>query len=55
MTGNDGVCDIQGAREAGLSTVYIRSNISPEEPLPEADYVLEEMDLARVRTILTCE
>ena len=55
MTGNDGVCDIRGAREAGLSTVYIRSNISPEEPLPEADYVLEEMDLARVRTILTCE
>lgn len=55
MTGNDGVCDIQGAREAGLSTVYIRSNISPEEPLPEADYVLEEMDLARVRTILTRE
>lgn len=55
MTGNDGVCDIRGAREAGLSTVYIRSNISPEEPLPEADYVLEEMDLARVRTILTRE
>ena len=55
MTGNDGVCDIQGAREAGLSTGYIRSNISPEEPLPEADYVLEEMDLARVRTILTRE
>lgn len=53
MTGNDGVCDIQGARAAGLSTLYIRSNISPEEPLPEADYVLEEMDLDRVREILT--
>ena len=53
MTGNDGVCDIQGAREAGLSTVYIRSNISPEEPLPEADYGLVEMSPARVRTNLT--
>ena len=53
MIGNDGVCDIQGARAAGLSTVYIRSNISPAEPLPEADYVLEEMDLGRVRAILT--
>ena len=30
MVGNDGVCDIQGARELGLATVYIRSNISPQ-------------------------
>lgn len=52
MVGNDGVCDIQGARAVGLSTVYIHSNISPSEPLPEADYVLEEMDLARVQEIL---
>ena len=55
MIGNDGLCDIQGARAMGLSTLYIRSNISPEEPLPEADYVLEEMDLHRVLTILTSE
>lgn len=53
MIGNDGVCDIQGARGVGLSTLYIHSNISPEEPLPEADYVLEEMDLEKVREILT--
>ena len=53
MVGNDGVCDIRGAREVGLSTLYIRSNISPAEPLPEADHVLEEMDLRRVRAILT--
>lgn len=53
MVGNDGVCDIQGARAAGLATVYIRSNISPDEPTPQADWVLEEMDLGRVRDILT--
>ena len=53
MIGNDGVCDIQGARAAGLSTVYIRSNLSPAEPLPKADHVLEKMDLRRVRAILT--
>ena len=53
MIGNDGVCDIQGARAAGLSTLYIRSNLSPEEPLPEADHVLPEMDLRRVQAILT--
>lgn len=52
MIGNDGACDIAGAQLAGLSTVYIRSNISPKEPLPQADYVLEAMDLARVRDIL---
>ena len=53
MVGNDGECDIRGAKTVDLSTVYIRSNISPIEPLPEADYVLEEMDLDRVRRILT--
>lgn len=55
MIGNDGVCDIAGARALGLSTVYIRSNISPIEPLPEADFVLETMDLHRLRKILTSE
>ncbi len=53
MIGNDGACDVRGARALGLATVYIRSNISPPEPLPEADYVLETMDLSRVRAILT--
>ena len=53
MIGNDGLCDIQGAQAAGLSTLYIRSNLSPAEPLPPADYVLEEMDLHRVQAILT--
>lgn len=53
MTGNDGVCDIEGARGLGLSTIYIRSNLSPDEPLPQADYVLEYMDLKRVQSILT--
>ena len=28
MVGNDGICDIKGAKAAGLSTLYIRSNIS---------------------------
>ena len=53
MIGNDGICDIQGARAVGLHTLYIRSNLSPQEPLPQADYVLESMNLHRVQTILT--
>ena len=52
MIGNDGICDIQGAKHVGLSTIYIRSNISPKEPLPQADYVLESMDLNKVQHIL---
>ena len=53
MIGNDGVCDIEGAQAVGLSTLYIRSNLSPQEPLPQADYVLEHMNLHQVQTILT--
>ena len=53
MIGNDGICDIQGASAVGLSTVYIRSNLSPAEPAPDADYVLEKMDLKQVGAILT--
>lgn len=52
MVGNDGRCDIQGARAVGLDTVYIRSNLSPEEPLPPADYVLRAMDLRQVGELL---
>ena len=53
MVGNDGACDILGARAVGLATVYVRSEISPREPLPPADYALDRMDLAWVREILT--
>lgn len=52
MIGNDGICDIGGARKAKLSTFYIHSNISPEEPVPEADFVLDDMDMERVKEFL---
>lgn len=54
MVGNDGTCDIMGARAVGLSTIYIHSNISPKESEPQADYVLDGMDLRRVGAILDC-
>lgn len=53
MIGNDGTCDIRGGKAAGLDTLYIRSNISPDEPTPDADIILERMDLRRVKDILT--
>ena len=52
MIGNDGRCDTAGAKRMGMKTVYICSNISPKEPLPEADAVLREMDLPYVQRIL---
>lgn len=52
MIGNDGVCDIAGAKAAGLATVYIHSNISPKETFPEADVVLEQMDMERLTQVL---
>ncbi len=53
MVGNDGDCDIRGAQAVGLATLYIRSNLSPAEPMPPADYILPQMDLGRVFKILT--
>ena len=52
MVGNDGACDIEGAQAVGLATVYIRSNISPIEPVPKADYVLSSMELRQVEKLL---
>ncbi|MFQ7307296.1 MAG: HAD family hydrolase [Mediterraneibacter sp.] len=52
MVGNDGICDIEGAKRAGLSTLYVHSDISPEEDAPEADFVLEQTDMERIAEIL---
>lgn len=55
MIGNDNRCDIEGAKAAGLSTFYIHSNISPEMKdlsVVKSDFMLEEMDLIKVKEIL---
>lgn len=52
MVGNDGVCDISGAQAVGLSTLYIRSNLSPDEPIPQAGHVVPTMDLHEVENLL---
>lgn len=52
MIGNDGTCDIMGAKALGLSTVYIRSDISPKEPMPDAHFCLPEMDISKVQAYL---
>lgn len=52
MIGNDGICDIAGAKKVGLHTLYVHSNISPKEEKIQADYVLEQMDMRKIREIL---
>lgn len=46
MIGNDSRCDIEGAKNVGMHTLYVRSNISPQnDPVPDADYVFDKMDI----------
>ena len=52
MIGNDGVCDIEGARNAGLQSSAAWTEISPKEDIPDADHVLDKMDTKRMTKIL---
>ena len=68
MIGNDAVSDIAGAKSVEMDTFYIHSNISPKlqeetylaadgsektgKIMPDADFVLEGMDMERVREML---
>lgn len=49
MIGNDPICDIAGAKKAGLDTYYIHSDISPDctEDI-DATYVQMEMDIGKL-------
>ncbi len=41
--GNDGRCDIEGAKQVNMNTFYVHSNISPEDDDPkEPDYIVKE-------------
>lgn len=53
MVGNDGICDMEGAKKAGLATLYIHSNLSPDEENVEADHVQKQMDMREIAEILT--
>ncbi|MDE6313614.1 MAG: HAD family hydrolase [Lachnospiraceae bacterium] len=58
MIGNDNRCDIQGAQAVGLDTFYIHSNISPQVEdfsAIKSTYLLKEMDLRKVKEILTVQ
>lgn len=55
MIGNDGICDIAGAKKVGLDTLYIHTNISPMDENPKdvnATYIVEDGDFNKICTIL---
>lgn len=52
MVGNDRICDVEGAKRAGLSTVYIHTELSTGGEIPKADHVLRQMDMKKVTDIL---
>ena len=54
MIGNDVRCDINGAKEAGLDTFYIHSNISPkDDKKPDSTYYLPAMDMKKVKELMS--
>lgn len=54
MIGNDPICDIIGAHEAGMHAYYIHSALSPREGKQSvlAEYSQDKMDLQHTRRVL---
>lgn len=42
FVGNDSKTDIAGAKNVGMASYYVRSNISPEKDMADADYVVTD-------------
>lgn len=53
MIGNDNTTDIAGAKELGMDSLYIHSNLSPElKGEPDSTYYMEEMDMKKMMEML---
>ncbi len=53
MIGNDGTCDIDGGKRAGMDTYYIHSNLSPKDiEKVDATYIQMEMDMEKFCHVL---
>ena len=53
MIGNDNTTDIVGAKELGMDSLYIHSNLSPElTGEPDSTYYMEEMDMKKLMEML---
>lgn len=55
MIGNDWISDIQGAKNFGIDTVYIHSNISPQETVMEniqANLIIKDGNVKKIMKII---
>lgn len=55
MIGNDWITDIQGAKDAGLDSLYIHTNISPMNTIldkVEAKYIVEDGDFHKISKLI---
>lgn len=52
MIGNDWITDIEGAKKAGLDSIYIHTNISPKETIiknVQANYIIDNGNIEKVK------
>lgn len=53
MIGNDYICDIEGASNAGLDSLYIHSNLSPDiKGKLKSKYSVMKMDISKVMKLI---
>ena len=55
MIGNDWISDIEGAKKAGLDSVYLHTNISPKKTIIEnvqAKYIIKDGNIESIRKII---
>lgn len=55
MIGNDWISDMKGAKNFGINSVYLHTNISPQETVIEnvqADFIIEDGDLRKLKKII---
>ncbi len=53
MVGNDGTTDILGAKNFGIDSLYVKTEISPDEGLPPSDYCILKYDFFKILKILS--
>ncbi len=55
MIGNDWISDIEGAKKFGIDSVYLHTNISPQDTVIEniqANLIIEDGDLKKLKRII---
>lgn len=55
MIGNDWISDIEGAKKFGIDSVYLHTNISPQDTIIEnvqAKFVFADGDLSKIKQII---